>query len=177
MEMSYRGFFFKIPPPSHMKPCVRLPCYHWSQAYIFPSLLSSPLISPLLLFGVHTVWRRMMNTQLSKALVLGGPFFFFFLDSRSPHTHTHAVHFHYASVRAWRRWDKWTTMLCPTVRPTLRLIKSCITTPNFKSEIGCLCSLSHLQALFFRVLRFQIFFLPPVSAKVPFCPQNNYLQK
>lgn len=33
------------------------------------SLLSSHL--PLLLFGAHTVWRGMMNTQLSKAHMLG----------------------------------------------------------------------------------------------------------
>lgn len=124
-----------------MKPCVRLPCYHWSQTYIFPSLLSSPLISPLSLFGAHTVWRRMMNTRLSKAHMLG---VLFLMPDLLTYTHTHN---HYATARVWCSLNKWTTVQLyqhPAVRPTSRLKNSCITTSNFKTEIGCLCVLSHL---------------------------------
>lgn len=155
-----------------MKPCVRLPCYHWSQTYIFPSLHSSPLISPLSLFGAHTVWRRMMNTRLSKAHLLGVPFF----EARSPLTHTHAVQTHTHTCNHYATdasQDKWTKVLRPTVLPTSRLKKSCITTSNSKTEIGCLCVLSHLLCFFFRGTTHLCYHLP-FSAAVLCYNQANF---
>lgn len=147
-----------------MKPCVRLPCYHWSQTYIFPSLLSSPLISLLSLFGAHTVWRRMMNTQLSKAHMLGVLFLFFF--SRPDHlTHTHSQsNRHYATVRVWCCQDKWTTMLHSTVQPTSilkKVLHNDFQLQNLKSDdstcwvingFSFFRALTHLHCLIFPIL-------------------------
>lgn len=67
------------------------------------------------------------------------------------YTHENTQHAYADSYNCYATvWCHQDSMLCPTVRPTTRLKKSCITTSNFQSEIGCLCVLSHL--LLFSVL-------------------------
>lgn len=86
-------------------------------------------ISALLLFGAH-----IMNTELSKALLLGvlPPPFFFVFQTQSPRTCTHTLKDFFCVVRKNHR--------VPLCQPTFK--KSCIT--KFRAGIGRLCVLSHL---------------------------------
>lgn len=134
MAMSYRGSSLKFHRHltwNHVWDCLVITDLRPIFSHLCSPLLSSPLFS---LFGAHTVWRRMMNTQVSKAHVLGGPSFF--LGPITSHTHTLAVYTHTTIMLLQGFWycqDKWTSMLRPTVRPTSRLRKTCIMTSNFKT--------------------------------------------
>lgn len=102
----------------------------------------------------------------------GRPFF----EARSPLTHTHAVQTHTHTCNHYATdasQDKWTKVLRPTVLPTSRLKKSCITTSNSKTEIGCLCVLSHLLCFFFRGTTHLCYHLP-FSAAVLCYNQANF---
>lgn len=169
--MSYRGSSLKFRRHltwNHVWDCLVITDLRPIFSHLCTPLLSSPLFRSLELTPCGEGW---WIPGFPKHICWASLF-----EARSPLTHTHAVQTHTHTCNHYATdasQDKWTKVLRPTVLPTSRLKKSCITTSNSKTEIGCLCVLSHLLCFFLRGTTHLCYHLP-FSAAVLCYNQANF---